>query len=241
MSPGEVRSPDWNGTSVYPAGVDSWVYLSSPSQHFAMLTFLALDIKRVLLERFTCSGDRVVIQVMGSSRGHWEQAICGHTPPRQKIYHATSISVGFITDWNQYRRTGFRLLYSFHSRGQTLQQLVNGTWNCSVAFWTSVRDHFPCNLVGECAGLEDELDCPYSSPLCHPGEFSLGHSCYLYFGKGQEITWNNASAQCQMRNSHLVSLNDADEWKRITELLQHSGVKRVYTGLRSAVAALPHR
>ncbi|PVD35471.1 hypothetical protein C0Q70_02434 [Pomacea canaliculata] len=67
-------------------------------------------------------------------------------------------------------RTGFRLSFSFHALSALPQQLRDGRWNCSVPHWPDFRLHFPCNLVSDCVGGEDEVDCPYTSH-CIPDQF----------------------------------------------------------------------
>ena len=237
---GEIRSPGWDGKSLYPPGVDKEIRLTVPPQHVTMLTFLALNMSEVKSGKKACylQFDRIFITTRGLSSGNLTLIICGSDPPKEKLYTADVISVRFVTNWSDMRATGFRLLYSFHSRGETPEQLPNGTWNCSVQSWASVQDHFPCNLLTECAGGEDEADCPYSSPLCAQGEFFMGHSCYTYLRVG-EISWKVASAQCQMKGSQLVSLNDMSEWRGVIQILRQYGVLQAYTGLRSTSPALP--
>ncbi|PVD34066.1 hypothetical protein C0Q70_05328 [Pomacea canaliculata] len=43
--------------------------------------------------------------------------------------------------------------------------MPDGRWNCSVQHWSDYRQHFPCNLVTECVGGEDEAECPYTSDV----------------------------------------------------------------------------
>ena len=237
---GEILSPGWDGKSLYPPAVDKELHLTVPPQHATMLTFLALHLARVKSSPLNCflQFDRVFITTRGPSSGNLTLTICGSDPPKEKLYPADVISVRFVTKWSDMRATGFRLLYSFHSRGETPEQFANGTWNCSVGFWASFQDHFPCDLAMECARGEDEADCPYSSPLCVQGEFFLGHSCYTY-GRAGEISWKVASAQCQMKGSQLVSLNDLSEWRDVVQILRQFDVKQAYTGLRSPLPALP--
>ena len=225
---------------MYPCGVNSVIRLTVSAQHVAMFTFLALDIHNMVAAIRSCPHykDHLLISTRGPSSSNLNLVICGNDPPKRKVYPADVISITFFTDWDKWRGIGFRLLYSFHRQGQTPEQFPDGTWNCSVASWASVQGHFPCNLVTECVGGEDEKDCPYSSPLCVQGEFFLGHSCYTYVRAGA-MTWTSASAQCQMSGRHLVSLNDVNEWRRVTQTLRRYGVAQVYTGLRSAPPVLP--
>ena len=238
--PGEIRSPGWDGKTLYPPGVNAVFHLPVPSQHVTMLSFLALDIYNTMTSKWSCyeNMDHVLIETRGSAYDSMNLTICRTESPEGKVYRADLIFVRFIADWDKLRGTGFRLLYSFHSQGQTPDQLASGTWNCSVAFWASVQDHFPCNLISECVEGEDEKDCPYSSPVCESGEFFLGHSCYKYVKAGK-VSWKFASAQCRNRGSQLVSLNDVNEWANVAAVLRQNGVPKAYTGLRAASPALP--
>nr|KAG5697926.1 hypothetical protein BaRGS_026864 [Batillaria attramentaria] len=66
----------------------------------------------------------------------------------------------------------FLLTVSDIERQSTIQRsaipvrLAGGKWNCSVPYWADFRQHFLCNLNQECAGMEDEADCPYTTDLC---------------------------------------------------------------------------
>ena len=228
---------------MYSPGFESELHLNLPARHVAMLTFLHLDLtvlrNRQFLDDCSKRNDLVVIEMRRSLSDTLSITICGNSPPERSVYQADVISVKFFAYWGQWRGTGFRLLYSFHSQGQTPERFASGMWNCSVGSWSSIKDHFPCDLVKECVGGEDEQDCPYSSSQCEPGQFILGHSCYTYVKAREALSWNSASAQCQIRGGQLVSLNGVTEWRKFTNMLQQFGVVRVYTGLRSASLALP--
>ena len=208
-----------------------------------MLTFVHLDLavskKKQTGDACAECGDRVVIETRGPSSANLNLTVCGSIAPERSVHPATVISVKFFAYWGRWRGTGFRLVYSFHSRGQAPVRFANGMWNCSVAYWSSIKDHFPCNLAKECVEGEDEQNCPYSSPLCETGQFNLGHSCYTYVKARAALSWNSASAQCQISGGQLVSLNDVVEWRNLTKLLLQHGVIRAYTGLRPASLALP--
>ena len=239
--PGEIRSPGWDGKTLYPPGVDAWVRLNVPSQHAVMLSFLAWDVwdLKNLLHACHAAMDHIEITFRMQSSGDLNIMSCFKDPLKGKVYFADIVSVRLYTNWNKLRATGFRLLYSFHRQGQTPERNADGRWNCSVPFWDSIKDHFPCDLEAECVGAEDEKDCPYSSPLCAPGEFFLGHSCYIYVKRRSQITWDFASAQCQIRTGHLVSFNDMAEWRDLMKLLREHDVKPVFVGLSTATLSLP--
>ena len=224
---------------MYPAGVDAWVNLNVPAQHAVMLSFLTLDVRQFLNNKCDTDLDHIAIKVRARTSGDLNLTVCGHDPPSAEVYHADTVSVRLFTEWGKVRGTGFRLLYSFHSRRQTPEMLANGMWNCSVAVWNSIKDHFPCDLKAQCAGGEDEKGCPYSSPLCAPGEFFFGHSCYSYVKNKLDINWTFASVQCQTRGGHLASLNDMAEWRNVMKMLRQYVVDRAFSGLRTATSSLP--
>ena len=228
---------------MYTPGFESVLHLNLPLHHVAMLTFLHLDLatfkNKERSDICTKCGDRVVIKMRRPLSANLSLTVCSSIAPERSVHHATVISVKFFAYWGRWRGTGFRLLYSFHSQDQAPERFANGLWNCSLGSWSRFKNHFPCNLVKECVGGEDEQDCPYSSPLCEPGEFILGHSCYTYVKARAAISWNSASAQCQISGGQLVSLNDVTEWRNLTTFLRQSGVIRAYVGLRSASPALP--
>ena len=221
--------------------MDAWVRLNVPSQHAVMLSFLTLDVGDVHSDVRGChsESDYISIKFRVTSYADVDLMACSGHPTTEKVYRAETVLVGLVTNWDKLRGTGFRLSYSFHRQGQTPERNADGRWNCSVPFWDSIKDHFPCDLEVECVGAEDEKDCPYSSHLCAPGEFFLGHSCYMYVKGRSEITWDFASVQCQKHGGHLVSLNDMAEWRSVMQLLRQFGVGRVFAGITTASQSLP--
>ncbi|PVD35472.1 hypothetical protein C0Q70_02435 [Pomacea canaliculata] len=93
--------------------------------------------------------------------------ICDSHPP-VSLYNVSKLYIHFKS--LTYPGTGFRLSFSFHALSALPQQLRDGRWNCSVPHWPDFRLHFPCNLVSDCVGGEDEVDCPYTSH-CIPDQF----------------------------------------------------------------------
>nr|KAG5697422.1 hypothetical protein BaRGS_008848 [Batillaria attramentaria] len=75
-------------------------------------------------------------------------------------------SVHFTSDETE-SFSGFKLLFSFHNHTAVPQRLSEGTWNCSVPYFSNFQQHFRCDLDQDCAGAEDETDCPYTSHVTH--------------------------------------------------------------------------
>ena len=63
-------------------------------------------------------------------------------------------------------------------------RLPDGLWNCSEASWPDFQQHLTCNLITECAGGEDEQNCPYTGP-CGQGRLTWQHHCYDYIVPGK--------------------------------------------------------
>ena len=53
----------------------------------------------------------------------------------------------------------FKLLFSFLKDSALPEKLPGGKWNCSVPHWPDFRQHMRCNMLRECEGGEDEVDC----------------------------------------------------------------------------------
>jgi hypothetical protein len=71
---------------------------------------------------------------------------------------------------------GFKFHFSFYPRSDHPQQLSDGRFNCSEPhMWGRIKRHFLCDLVADCAGSEDEAECPYTTQHCGKGRFSLGN------------------------------------------------------------------
>ena len=199
-----------------------------------MISFHDLE---VTASQYICT-DYASIMEGGNSTGETLQCVCGRRSPKPELYFLDSVIVSFVSN-DMVESTGFRLFFSFHSYNKLPEQMPDGTWNCSVAFWPKMQKHFPCNLVKNCAGGEDEDVCPYSNPLCSSGYFYFAGSCYLYVEVKGRITWKEASSSCKSRGAHLVSMNDEEEWRHVLSLLDRHGSTDAYTGLQTRVAFMP--
>ena len=78
----------------------------------------------------------------------------------------------------------------------------SGQWNCSLPGWSVWSQQLRCNMITECAGGEDEQDCPYNGH-CGDGRLTINNTCYLYIYTLKRISWYNASAQCQRYLSNI--------------------------------------
>ena len=84
--------------------------------------------------------------------------------------------------------------HSLMQPSKTPRKLATGQWNCSVPNWSDFQQHFMCNLDRECAGGEDELDCPYTGH-CGQHRLTVDGRCYQLF-RNYFTSWNNASYIC---------------------------------------------
>ena len=158
--------------------------------------------------------------------------------PRLEMFETDAIYITF-----SHKAKGpfsaFKLLFSFHLKSALLEQLPGGKWNCSVPHWPEFRQHMRCNMLRECEGGEDEVDCGYESEDCGPGLISAAGSCYLlenFNGK----TNDEASVECQRRGGYLVSLNTPEEWKVLSQLmLERIPFDYIFVGLRFNNPTLP--
>ena len=161
---------------------------------------------------------------------------CSNIHPLAAVYTARTFSVEFTTSGVLLSRLAlatFKLFFSFHNGSAIPQQLPDGTWNCSVPHWSDFRHHLHCNLMRECAGGEDEVDCGFHSKACGTGRLAVAGKCYSYIQPGQSLPWNKASDLCQGEGGQLVSLNTPEEWLAISDLLSKTNFGGIFLGLSS--------
>ncbi|XP_025078664.1 uncharacterized protein LOC112554826 [Pomacea canaliculata] len=135
-------------------------------------------------------------------------------------------------------RRGFRLLFSFHNFSSLPEKVSLTKWNCSVPFFSDFMQHFPCDLVAQCVGGEDEMNCPYSK-VCGSGYIFVGGMCLVYIVPDRSYSWNEASEACMIRDLRLATLNTRRKWKEVTSLMNLKSSSRVYVGLTSSLNTLP--
>ena len=161
--------------------------------------------------------------------------------PRLEMFETEAIYITFFHEAKE-PFSDFKLLFSFHLKSALLEQLPGGKWNCSVPHWPDFRQHMRCNMLRECEGGEDEVDCGYESEDCGPGLISAAGSCYLY---ADDVVFSSmssldASRECEKRGGYLVSLNTPEEWKIISDLLLKQMIfDTIFIGLRDQSRALP--
>ncbi|KAK7484729.1 hypothetical protein BaRGS_00024014, partial [Batillaria attramentaria] len=208
---GFVQTPGWDGKTRYPPYMDSWSRVDVPDGHVVMISFLNLDVNAYNLD---CVGHYVTLYTGGNSSTDKVWKGCRNFVPAPAVYDTEVFFVNFVSH-SRYRiqtATGFRLLFSFHNRSALPVRLSDGKWNCSVPYWADFQQHFLCNLIQECAGMDDEADCPYTTDVCGPGLISVGTGCFIFMRPENSITWDEASDECLLRGAHLASFNTRQEW-----------------------------
>lgn len=119
---------------------------------------------------------------------------------------------------NHFKKTKQNLIF-VHKRNATPQKVPGGAhWNCSVPHWPDFRPHFLCNRKSECAGGEDERECPYT--LCQNDGVVVAGRCYFLSETAMHsTTWIESSLWCNRNGGRLASLNTAEKWQQVPSLL----------------------
>ncbi|KAL8585865.1 hypothetical protein ACOMHN_056460 [Nucella lapillus] len=165
-----------------------------------------------------------------------------------------NLSFYFSSDEN-FQSSGFRLRYSFH-KSDLKPERVNGfearqnrrlpdvlyypmstdgpKWNCSVSVWHDLLEHFPCDLISQCAESEDEARCPYKSEKCGDNKIEAGRKCYIY-ERQHYLSWFDSNRRCQQHGAILASLETTQELKDVTEVLEYLLTDdSIWIGLKTA-------
>lgn len=212
--------------------------VSGPPGHRLMLSFSQMDIgpssdHRLTLHLWDHLGD--------VTRDKMTLQFSGDVIPDPKVFRANVLEVRFHAGAAGESR-GFRLWFSFHNSSALPRNVFANQWNCSVPFWPDFEQHFPCNLVTDCVGGEDEMRCPYTGH-CGLGALTLSGRCYHYVILPMTSTrfrWEDAVETCALRHGgYLASLNTPEEWRDVIAVLHLRRYESVYVGLHSAERRLP--
>ncbi|KAK7501680.1 hypothetical protein BaRGS_00007111 [Batillaria attramentaria] len=238
LTQGFVQTPGWDGQTPYQPLVDSWARVDVPKHHVVMVTIVNLDsvvqFEHVTLYAGNTTDDHRVWRTEHSySTSHFYHS------PAPRVLNTSALHVHFNSKAGFSGKTGWRLHFSFHNHSFLPQQLNDGRWNCSVPHWTDFQQHFPCNLVSDCDGGQDEAACPYSTGHCGQGRLTAGGKCLLYVTSQRSITWEEAAKECLRRDARLASLKTPEEWRDVISLLEWGHPDYVYIGLRTSSARLP--
>ncbi|PVD35473.1 hypothetical protein C0Q70_02436 [Pomacea canaliculata] len=231
---GYVQTPNWNGKTLYPF-MDSWTEIRIPEHHKVMVSFQEVNIAgspKCLFDKISLYSERVLNKYV-------IHEICTSHKPPVSLYNVSKLYIHFQSvTFNP--GTGFRLDFTFHALSALPQQLSDGRWNCSVPHWPDFRLHFPCNLVSDCVGGEDEVDCPYTSHVCGPGFLSANGTCLQFTKTDQNISWNTASKTCESRGMQLTAANTPAEWEATLDILRYRPYEYLLYGLVPPSPPLPY-
>ena len=233
--------------------------MTAPEKHVVFLSFLSVAI---LGEEEECDGDGggdeeedgdylVLLSGPCGSRGSrrvWTHCTM-HRPqpyllrPDPDPRTPPSLSLYFVSNGRE-QSTGFRAQFSFHNLTARPERLPGGSWNCSVRHWPDFRHHFPCDLVPQCAGGEDEARCPYTTRRCGEGRLQAGGRCYAFVTLRQQrrrkIAWTAANARCQrLGGARLASLETPQERSDVLRVLRLADFNLLHLGLKTAETSLP--
>lgn len=203
---------------MYPLNMNSKVRVEVPKKYLLMVSFVDSHVDRYIPVVGNCHMDWVQISYVTNGSTRAMDRYCGRRRPSAFLAHAEELVVHFVSD-DDYKLPGFKLQFSFHNTSALPEQLSDGTWNCSVPYWPDFRHHFQCNLQSECTRGEDEAVCPYTSDLCPPGLIAAGGGCFRYVIRDGNLSWHDASAECQRRGERLASLHNKEQWTTIMGLL----------------------
>ncbi|XP_025084037.1 G-protein coupled receptor GRL101-like isoform X2 [Pomacea canaliculata] len=231
---GFVQTPNWIGRTRYPL-MDSWAEIPIPRHHQIMVSFQEVDIGG----SEECRHDKISLYSEGHLNSSLIHEICTTHKPPVSLYNVSKLYIHFKSV-TFYPGTGFRLSFSFHALSALPQQLRDGRWNCSVPHWPDFRLHFPCNLVSDCVGGEDEVDCPYTSHVCGPGFQSANGTCLQFVKTDRNISWKAASEICKSRGMLLMAAQTPTEWAATLDLLRYRPFERSFYGLVLSPPSLPY-
>ena len=232
---GHVQTPHWNGDKVYFPRMDSFAHVTVPEGHVIMISFPVFSLPDTFL---CCSSHVLRIYIGGNTSAHIVQM--KYTSPPPAIYNTTDLFVR-LTSNDLTARASIQMQFTFHNRTATPEKLQNMKWNCSVTFWSEFQPHFPCNLIPECEGDEDEIGCPYTSESCGGGDFFVAGKCFRYVRPERRLTsWNQASEGCSRHGARLAVFSSNEIWDTVSRLLhQYKHDTTAFIGLKSSSPSLP--
>ena len=222
----------------------SCVTVTAPESHVIFLSFLSMAIFVPKCDSPSPHDDSDYLTLYSGPCSHssvrvWTHCTTHRPAPYLHPKPSGSLSLHFVSSGGHEQSTGFRAQFSFHNLTARPERLPDGTWNCSVKHWRDFQQHFPCDLVPQCAGGEDEARCSYTTERCGPGKIDVGGRCYIYVTPRGNVTWNAAYDGCSSRGAFLASLETSQEWNDVIGLLRHSDFNLINLGLTTAELSLP--
>ncbi|KAL8567159.1 hypothetical protein ACOMHN_033061 [Nucella lapillus] len=229
-SKGFIETPGWSEGNPYMNNMDSCVTLHVPDDHVAMISLVSIDLQ--LCKNGRNCLDYLEFYQTENCTGRPQETICQARDLKPKLVKdSQALSFRFFSD-SRLRRTGFRLLYSFHDRSEEPLQLAGGKWDCTVPYYDSFKHHFTCIAETLCSDKRDKATCP-ENDLCGPNLVRFAGSCYRVFEPSDLTTWTRASRTCNNYGSGLAVLNGAVELNKTIQFAKEAEVNDyVFIGLR---------
>ena len=247
MCAGYIQTPGWAERIVHPKYMNSVVFVGVPPNYQLMLTFLAVKLAGPR-DRLQCDTFRVSLSLYQGnfSEGNmfWNYLQLRTKSPalkRKVLPPATNLYLQFRCERRQKR--GFRLYFSVHKESNALTRTAGNLWNCSVPHFNDFKLHFPCDLVGQCLGREDEVHCPYTTDTCGLGLITLGDRCLTHH-TASEGSWRKMAFLCRQKGGQLASLRSRRDQDSLANYIYPQTVvydfDRVAIGIYTASSSLPH-
>ncbi|KAK7489227.1 hypothetical protein BaRGS_00019479, partial [Batillaria attramentaria] len=231
---GTVTQFGFDGTTYHSDNMDAHIFVHPPSGHVLMFSFPHFDLdwntrcaRHDFLEAKTyVKGEQTLFRITADD----------YVPPQ--VYQFL-IRLIFVTDDDR-TRTGFKMLYTIHPVSEKPTEVGRGVFNCSVPHFHTFKEHLTCNVATECAGGEDETDCPYTSTECGPGYIDGILKCYKYVDVKKELSWYDAYNECKNRGMDLVSPRTPTEWQNFRDILNSTAIQSytTYVGLRTSLTSM---
>ncbi|KAH9488178.1 hypothetical protein Btru_064860 [Bulinus truncatus] len=104
---------------------------------------------------------------------------------------------------------GFNISYIAVYKSSFIPMFQNNSLDCSNV--THLPEDVRCDYYKDCAGEEDEIDCPYLQEECPKGYVYNGH-CYQLVSNQPNMSWTKAEEYCERNlGAHLVTINTVEE------------------------------
>ena len=166
---------------------------------------------------------------------------CGFRNPMIQTY-PHSIAVRFLSIDPQCMKSSiFNLTYTVVPRSQKLALLADNIYNCSVSHFYKYNDLLRCNLVRECEGNEDEMNCSVYGTACGVDAVESEEKCYTLFYPHRHLSWFEARSVCLSKQQSLVTFTPHD--KDATKVLKLMGSKynvyEFFVGIHMGLDSLP--
>ncbi|KAL8570215.1 hypothetical protein ACOMHN_029915 [Nucella lapillus] len=241
---GIIQTPGWDGVTPFGLHFHSTVRVDVPADHLTLLTYLHVNYREYIS---SFCGGFLEIYLEGNRK---TPMVCPQHFHQLQVLNSI-FYVEFATRKTIVKNgdTGFQILFTFHAKACHPHQFADGLWNCSVPFWADFKEHLPCNLQQNCAGGEDEEECPYTTPDCGEGKVEVGGKCYLYIIPSYPIVPEEAMRMCHRKGFYLSPVRTKEDF---LAWVPHWTLRRAYqpktleypnlkvlTGVKVAPAGLP--